>query len=276
MATTPLNTLDLTVTCANGNGTEQFYIDCSDHRRSEFLRQQLTANPFALAAMTTAFPSTYRIRLSLAKDTTLTLALPTRVPHLPNGGLPSSVISQIRAVDVCEPFLFLHSLEEENPTIRVRHRDVKLPQRWHSSLRRLTLSFIYDLDAEAGRLCWREEGRIWELYTSPDPTNWDMDEEDHEETMEQVEDDFADNLSEFIEQLNGQCASRAEILTAQDLFLMQRTLGSGQIVEPAVARIRPGETVGGKRWTQQQTREKAARMYRTACLGGEGVGWTTC
>ncbi|SMY26565.1 unnamed protein product [Zymoseptoria tritici ST99CH_1A5] len=276
MATTPLNTLDLTVTCANGNGTEQFYIDCSDHRRSEFLRQQLTANPFALAAMTTAFPSTYRIRLSLAHDHTLTLALPTRVPHLPNGGLPSSVISQIRAVDVCEPFLFLHSLEEENPTTRVRHRDVQLPQRWHSSLRRLTMSFVYNLDLETGMLCWREEGRKWELYTSLDPTNRDMDEEDHEETMEQVEEDFADNFSEFLEQLNAQVQTREQILTAQDLFLMQKTLGSGQIVEPAVARIRPGNTEGGKRWTQRQTREKAARMYRTACLGGEGVGWRVC
>ncbi|KJX94346.1 hypothetical protein TI39_contig4202g00042 [Zymoseptoria brevis] len=220
MATTPLNTLDLTVTCANGNGTEQFYIDCSHRRCSEFLRAQLSASPFALRAMTTAFPSTYRIRLSLAHDHTLTLALPTRVPHLPNGGLPSSLISRIREVDVCEPFLFLHQVDEPGPTIRVRNIDRQRPQCWHSSLRRRTVSFVYTTDSQTHESYWSVASSKWELYNSPDPTNRDMDEEDHKATKREVQADLVGEINAFLEQLNTQMHSRPEILTPQDLFLM--------------------------------------------------------
>jgi hypothetical protein len=217
--------------------------------------------------MIDAFKSTYKVRLSLARDFTTTLALPTRLPYLPNGGLPHAFISQIRAFEICEPFLFQHFAVPLSPDA-----DMFAEPHWSSTLIRLTLAFECEVAEETGDAEWDLVQCRWQKYTSADPRHVEWSNMDMQSALGGIEVQLRLLLDVYMPLTNARLEGTGITLTPRNLRCMQQCVSSVQILEPEVA----ATVVGWESRYRMQTREMAARRYRTACRDREEVGWEDC
>jgi hypothetical protein len=219
--------------------------------------------------MISAIADTYTLRLSLYRDFTLTLNLPTRVPYLPNGGFSNAYISQTRYFEICEPFL-LHAQPAPTP----QQVTIGAEPEWYKVLRRVTLRFQYFTPHPTLPSYWRLAGHKWEKHITHDDTPA-FPAADARTTatsfLARMTPHLNASLHAWNVRLTGQ--QEEEILTPAMLSSLQQAVSTAQLFEGEVARVQGGSE-GGKWWIQG--RDVAARCYRTACLDGEEVEWEDC
>ncbi|CZT23139.1 uncharacterized protein RCC_08849 [Ramularia collo-cygni] len=274
-----LQDIRLLVSCSNGTGEDVFTINCTSPQEVRDIWHSIEEGQTAyFAKLRATHRGLYKIRLDLANDFSVTSdPISTLSRELPNP-IPASMISHVERFEICEPILHTH----QPPASSERY----------DCLRRFTFQFQRKLDGQWGVL-----PVIWQVLKTKNPPL-------QEHIARYTEATITRSMREAIQDvlLLAHKADPKAPLHPKLLWDLQQAIARGTMDEPGelppdlpVSRFGEygkrlaGVLVGEQQGVMpeappmvqtakfgeyaQQSRQKAARMYRSACRDGVDSVW---